>query len=328
MPRSPALRNADWTALAELQSGVISRGQLMDLGLSAAEAKADVNTGRWQRIFPGVYATFTGPMNSLGQVWAAVLYAGNGAAASHTTTLWLSKLVDEPPNIIDVVIPESRKVLPQMGIRVRRRRGLDSPDRRVIVHPAARPPRLRVEEAVLEMCGAGTATAAIDLILRSTQRRTTTAERLRRRMAQRPRQPWRALLGEVLADIDDGVASPLEQRYRRDVERRHHLPQGACNEVEVQRLGGRWYRDVRYRAWDVVVELDGREAHPAQGLFRDMRRDNVAVVAGEAVLRYGWRDIVGDPCGVAAQVCVVLALHGWPGRPVLCCADCGAGRPR
>src|SRR6478672_8020881 len=96
----PRLRTADWAAIAERQSGVISRGQLMDLGLSAAEARADVDTGKWQRIFPGVYATFTGPMNSLGRVWAAALYTGNGAAASHATALWLSNLVDEPPKII------------------------------------------------------------------------------------------------------------------------------------------------------------------------------------------------------------------------------------
>jgi very-short-patch-repair endonuclease len=298
----------------------------MDLGLSAAEARADVNTGKWQRIFPGVYATFTGPMNSLGRVWAAALYAGNGAAASHATALWLSNLVDEPPNIIDVSIPESRKVLPQIGIRVHRRRGLDSPDRRLIVHPAARPPRLRVEEAVLETCGTGTAANAIDLILRSTQRRITTAERLRRRMTERPRQPWRALLGEVLADIDDGVASPLERRYRGDVERRHHLPQGACNEAEVQRFGGRWYRDVRYRAWHVIVELDGREAHPVDEAFRDMRRDNVAALAGDTSLRFGWRDVVSDPCGVATQVVAVLRLGGWAGLPRACNATCTVER--
>lgn len=134
------------------------------------------------------------------------------------------------------------------------------------------------------------------------------------------------LLREVLADIDDGVPSPLELHYRRDVERCHRLPPGARNEVEVQRLGGRWYRDVRYSAWYVIVELDGREAHPAEGAFRDMGRDNVAVADGDVVLRYGWRDIVGDPCGVAAQVGVVLALHGWTGRPQPCSASCTADR--
>jgi very-short-patch-repair endonuclease len=326
MPRSPALRNADWVAIAELQSGVISRGQLLDLGLSAAEAKADINTGRWQRIFPGVYATFTGPIGFHSQVWAALLYAGGGAAASHGTALWLWKLVDEAPSVIDVVVPESRRVLRQPGLRVHRRRALDQPDISSLVHPSAQPVRLRVEEAVLDHCHSVAAPTAIDLVLRATQRRTTTADRLRRSMHRRPRQRWRSLLLDVLAEVQVGVASNLELTYRRDVEHRHCLPAGTRNEMEDGPRGGHWYRDVRYRPWHVIVELDGREAHPVDGAFRDMRRDNVAAVAGDTSLRYGWRDVVGDPCGVAAQVGAVLTLGGWTGRPRRCGAACTVDR--
>ena len=327
MPRSPALRNADWAAIAELQSGVISRGQLLDLGLSATQAKADVNTGRWQRVFPGVYATFTGPIGIHSHVWAALLYAGGGAAASQGTALWLWKLADEPPAVVDVVVPESRRVLRQPGLRIHRRRTLNQPDVSSLIHPSAQPPRLRVEEAVLDSCGAVPAPAAIDLVLRATQRRTTTADRLRRSMQQRPRQRWRSLLLDVLAEVQVGVASNLELAYRRSVEQRHHLPVGTRNEAEDGRSGSHWYRDVRYRTWHVIVELDGREAHPVGEVFRDMRRDNVAAVAGDTSLRYGWRDVVGDPCGVAAQVGAVLRLGGWAGSPRKCSVACSVDRP-
>jgi hypothetical protein len=39
-------------------------------------------------------------------------------------------------------------------------------------------------------------------------------------------------------------------------------------------------------------------------------------------LRYGWRDVVGDPCGVAAQVAVLLTARGWSGTPQPCGATC------
>jgi len=322
MPSRRVLWHAPWAAVAEAQCGIISRSQLLEIGLTPAQAKVDINTGRWQRMLPGVYATFTGPIDTLGRVWSTVLYAGHAAAASHGTALWLCRVFDEPPPILDVVVPESRRVLPQPGLRVHRRRGLDDADVRSIIHPSAQPPRMRVEEAVLDVGDTASASEAVDLVLRATQRRLTTADRLRFSLQRRPRHRWRALLLDVLSDVEDGVTSPLERRYRRDVEHGHGLPAGARNQGEPRPGGGRWYRDVRYRPWRVIVELDGRAAHPMDRASRDMRRDNIAALAGETTLRYGWRDVAGDPCGVAAQVGAVLRLGGWTGRPQPCGANC------
>jgi len=196
-----------------------------------------------------------------------------------------------------------------------------------MTHPSAQTPRLRVEDAVLDLCNISPAAGALDLILRATQRRVTTAERVRRAMGVRRHLRWRSLLMEVLAEVENGVASPLESRYHRDVECRHHLPPAIRNAPEPQAGGGHLYRDVRYRAWHVVIELDGREAHPTVGAFRDMRRDNVAAVAGDVVLRYGWRDVIGDPCGVATQVNAVLKLGGWQGEAQPCGATCAMRAP-
>jgi hypothetical protein len=224
-------------------------------------------------------------------------------------------------------VPESRKVLAQQHLRVHRRRVLTNPSSAgTLVHPSAQPPRLRVDEAILDMAGTSTAPELLDLVLRATQRRLTTAHRLRRSVKQRPRVRWRDVLHEVLADIEDGVASPLELRYRRDVERRHQLPAGSRNQMEVRGFGGRWYRDVRYQQWRVVIELDGWEAHPTDGLFREMYRDNRAAVVGDRALRYGWREVMSDPCSVALQVSDVLTLGGWTGSPRPCGDGCAVLR--
>ena len=53
------------------------------------------------------------------------------------------------------------------------------------------------------------------------------------------------LLGDLLEDVTDGVASALELQWRRKVELAHGLPRGARNQAE--RLHGRrTYRDLRY----------------------------------------------------------------------------------
>jgi hypothetical protein len=163
---------------------------------------------------------------------------------------------------------------------------------------------------------------ALDVVFRITQRRLSTASRVRTALGKRARHRWRALLEEVLAEVEDGVASPLEGHYAKYVERAHGLPRGERNRAEARPGGGRLYRDVRYRAWSTVVELDGLEAHPGEERFRDLRRDNHAAVQGEMVLRYGWRDVVARACEAAGQVATVLRTNGWPASPTHCGPRC------
>ena len=314
-------RPPPWRVLADLQDGIVSRGQLLDLGLSPARARRDVDNGRWRPLRPGVYAMFTGPVDPRALVWAAVLYAGAEAVASHRTALWLAGVLDEPADPIHVSVPATRRVVRQPGLRIHLSRPLaDNP--RAHLHPSAAPPRTRLEVALLDQCDAETHAGAVHLVLTAIQRRLTTADRVREALRARSRHTWRALLREVLAEADAGVASPLERRYRRGVELRHRLPAGLRNGPERAPDGARLYRDVRYAPWRVVVELDGREAHPASGAFRDLRRDNLAAVAGDTVLRYGWRDVAGRPCGVAAQVAYVLTERGWAGGAEPCAPGC------
>ena len=122
-----------------------------------------------------------------------------------------------------------------------------------------------------------------------------------------------------MADSREGVQSALEGRYLYRVERAHGLPSGVRNQRDVQ---GR-YRDVRYEAYCLVVELDGREAHPDHQRFRDRQRDNRLTVAGEVHLRYGWYDVAVDPCGTAGEVGLVLQRGGWDGTPHSCGPMCG-----
>jgi very-short-patch-repair endonuclease len=114
----------------------------------------------------------------------------------------------------------------------------------------------------------------------------------------------------------------LELAYLRSVERAHRLPR-ADRQAVAEEQGGRRYDDVRYSRFRTRVELDGRAAHPEHPRWRDMRRDNAAVAAGDTVLRYGTGDVVSRPCAVAVQVGTALRAGGWRGKPRRCRrADC------
>ena len=310
-----------WSELAEAQAGVVSRVQLLDLGLSSGAIASRLRSGRWSRLLPGVYLTWAGPRSDLANVWAAVLYAGGASAAGGLSALWLWGVVPAPPDVLTVCVPTSRRVRAQPGLRVVVRRGWEG-----AVHPAALPPRLRVEDALLDVVATADDEArVVDLVLRAVNGRHTTAARLLSALARRSRMRWRRLVEELATEVEDGVRSALELRWARDVERRHGLPQAERNAADVDAAGRRRYRDVRYRRYRVVVELDGREAHPDAARFRDRARDNAVVEAGEVPLRYGWREVAADPCGVAAQVVRVLRANGWTGRPRPCRPGCPTG---
>ncbi|HEX2804824.1 MAG TPA: hypothetical protein VHN80_01470, partial [Kineosporiaceae bacterium] len=224
-----------------------------------------------------------------------------------------------PPSVVQVCVPHGVRPVARSGLVVCGRRHLEA-----LRHPATLPPRLRVEEAVLDVADACSKPAGVvDVILCVVQRRLTSPDRLAERLSARHRHRWRDLIEDVLADARDGTQSLLERSYLNGVERAHGLPTGVRNAPDQVSPGGaRCYRDVRYRRWAVVVELDGLEAHPAERAFRDRSRDNAVVVSGQVSLRYGWREVAGDPCGIASELCRVLRSRGWDGKARPCGPDC------
>jgi very-short-patch-repair endonuclease len=161
---------------------------------------------------------------------------------------------------------------------------------------------------------------AINWISMACGKRLTTAERLAEVIHSRKKLRWRYELLTALGDTASGDHSLLELRYHTKVERAHRLPIGV-RQMRHESDGRVEYDDVTYPEWGVIVHLDGR-THRYAARFRDMRRDNAAVVRGAAPLRYGWSDVNERPCDVASQVVLVLARSGWPGQPRPCGPSC------
>jgi hypothetical protein len=303
-------------AMALEQFGVISRSQVLALGATRAWIETRLRTGRWQRPFPGLYVVFTGPMPFRTRVTAALLRAGPGAVARGATAAALDGLAAEPATAIHVLVPARRRVVVEPPIVVRRGRSADQQ-----AHPTRRPGRTRIEETVLDLCEeSGSAVDVSGWVTRAVGRRLTTPARLGVALRARSRHRWRRLLLALLADVDLGAQSPLELEYLRSVERAHHLPAGS-RQVRWAGHRTRWV-DVDLDQFGVRIELDGRLGHIEDGAFRDRQRDNEAARSGRASLRYGWGEVFGSPCDVAAEVAGVLMSRGWAGYPQPCRPGC------
>src|SRR5262249_56117933 len=90
--------------LLELQHGVIARWQMAQAGWSVRIVDPQLHSGRWQPLYRGVYATFTGRPSRTAFLWAAVLRAGPGAALSFDTAAELDRLTDKPNRSIHVTV--------------------------------------------------------------------------------------------------------------------------------------------------------------------------------------------------------------------------------
>jgi very-short-patch-repair endonuclease len=301
----------------ERQQGVLTREQAIDGGLSRHAIAARVESGRWQRLQRGVFATFSGPVPRVAQLWGAVLRAGENAVLSHATSAELWKLSDQPLASIHVSVPRQSGSLIIPGLVLHYSSRL--PGAR---HPARLPPQTTLEETVLDLADVSRAAEdAVGWAIKACQRRLSTPDRITAALASRNRARWRSDLADAITEVRAGVHSPLELRYLRDVERRHGLPRGDRQAVMI-RHGARQYADVRYTEYGVVVELDGVMAHPAEARKHDLRRDNANTLDGFHTLRYGWVPVAYHACAVALEVADLLRQRGWGDVPRRCGKAC------
>jgi len=266
----------------------------------------------------GIYATFTGAPTRGARLWAAVLSVGPGAVLSYETAAELHGLADYMSNPIHVTVPHDRHVGPPQGVSLHRsRRPVE------VTQRDAYPPLTTVEETVLDLTQTSkTFDDVCGWVTRAIARELTDESRLRQAMGNRPRLGWRADLHELIIAAAGGDHSVLEFRYHRDVEQAHGLP-AAVRQVPFTGPGGRrGRRDRVYEEYGVVIELDGRLAHPAENEWKDKTRDNAAAAEGKQSLRYGWTHVTQQPCATAAEVARVLRLHGWEGQPRPCSPGC------
>lgn len=315
-PRATDERARAIARFARENDSVVSRRALIELGAPAGYLAAQARRGVWQRPYPGVAVVHTGPLAWPTRARAALVHCGSDAALSHSAAAYHWGLTRFEPRIIEVSVPRGRRVAPQRGLQVHVRRQMPPSygDRRA-VHPP---------ETVLDLWERTEDVDAAIALLSDAVRARVPLDEIVRGAAHRLRLPRRTLLAELVGETRDGVESPLEHRYRRDVERRHGLPASARQVRD--RVSGQWIRsDVVYPEHGLRVELDGSLGHPGGRTGSDTWRDNAVLLErGDLTLRYRWHHVAVTPCRTAAQVAQALTRGGWRGEVRRCSESCSA----
>ncbi len=307
----------DCLDILDRQCGVLSRGQALESGVGPRTVSSRLVAGRWQRLYRGVYATFTGAPGREAELWGALRRAGPDAVLSHYTAAEQARLTTQQSRAIHVTVPRHQHVRPFPGVVVHRSSRIE-----FALHIGTLPPRTQLEETTLDLTQCSkTLDDALAWLARACGAQLTTAALLRAAMDSRARVRWRRELAIALDDIADGAHSILELRYVRQVERPHRLPR-AQRQVRTVSGGRIRYRDALYADFGVAVETDGRVAHPLEERWQDHHRDNAAAVDGLVTMRYSWTDVTQRSCVVAAEVAATLRRRGWRGIPRPCGPTC------
>jgi hypothetical protein len=318
---------SEWAHVLHAQRGIVASAQARQAGLTAKAVRHQLGSGKWRSVRRGVYATFTGELPRKAQLWAAIKRAGPGAMLSHETAAEIQGLIDKPSAKINIIVPWRRRPAqknPLKGVVIRR-----SDQSQPQYLPPWELPRTRIEDTVLDLAAAARSfDEAFGWISRATSRQLTTAAMLRTALADRSRIRWRAWLTDALAEAADGVQSPLEFRYTRDVERAHGLPR-AQHQARREIIGKVHYKDNWYPEFRICVEIDGPSYHQNEQVSRDNRRDNRNLAEDDIrTFRFGPVEVTELACESAAMVAATLQRNGWPGTPRPCRrTTCPLGAP-
>jgi len=97
--------------LLEKQSSVVSRGQLLALGMTDRVMQYRARRGGpWQKLLPGVYLAATGVPTMYQKELAALLYAGPGSLITGPMALMHHSIRSgSAVEVIDVLVPAGRQ---------------------------------------------------------------------------------------------------------------------------------------------------------------------------------------------------------------------------
>lgn len=300
------------------QSGVVGRHQLVALGCSDKTVERWVRSRLLVRLMRGAYVDHTGEPTFDQRCWAAVL-AHRPAALSFECAL---RSAEGPSSRradrgISVITPWETRRVAHGGVEVGRRR-----DFHAVLHPGSGVPRMRYEEAALDVVeAADEEVERIEQLALAVNSRRTSARRLQMTLARRSRYSSRQLVGSLLEDLETGTCSVLEHGYVTRVERPHGLPT-TLRQVRAAVRGRATYRDA-VTAHGVCMELDGRLHERFDQREHDFDRDLVTAATGTATVRLSYGQVFGRPCWTASQLAAVHRAHGWSGQLCACGPGCG-----
>jgi very-short-patch-repair endonuclease len=271
------------------QHGVVTRRQLLMLGMPPATIRARLRAGRLHRLWPGVYAVGRPDVGRFGQLMAATLACGPEARLSHRSAGELWRISPRTQGWTDVSVPSS-SLHRRHGIRLHRRvefgttrivKGIPVADPiSVLIDLAAELPTDEVEDAVNE----------------ADRRDLIRTHRLRPALDAELSRPGVGRLKRILdAQTFSRAANALERRFLAIV-RDAGLPA-----PDTQRRLGRYRVDFFWPELGFVVETDSLRHHrTAAEQAVDLGRDQAHARRGLRTLRFSHSQVFHRPDHVQA----------------------------
>jgi very-short-patch-repair endonuclease len=275
-------------ALAGHQCGVVSRDQLVALGLARGQIQRRVAGGRLLRLHPGVYAVGHRAPRQEARWLAAVLACGEGAVLSHRSAGALWQIIDRERPDAEVTVRARRRT---PGVTVHRGR-LAPTDRAICRRIPVTSPARTLTDLAHDLDD--------DLVraLREAQfRRLLHPSSVPEALTRRRSTALRTLLEEDAVPTQ----SILEDRLLAICDR-YQIPRPLTQ----QHLAGRRV-DFLWPAERVVVETDGWAGHSTPTAFQaDRATANALQLAGYTILRFTHLDVTHRSRRAAGEIRAAL----------------------
>ncbi len=272
-------RIAKAVALAQEQGGVISRPQLLELRVTRGQIRANVSARRWRTWRSQCIAIHTGELSDEGRWWAAVLEAGPRAVLDGASSLEASGLKGFREDTVRISVPKSARRRRAKGLDVHQTRRYRAADQMASGVPRTRPEVAAVRGALW----ARSDKQAVLLLTMTVQQGLTTSQRLGAAALSVRRDRRRLLVHTTIVDLLEGVRSISEHEFARAC-RDRGIPEPS-RQVRRQTKDGRYFLDVYWDQWRVVVEIDGIQHGWVQNAVPDALRHNRVALTDDLVLR-------------------------------------------
>lgn len=259
---------------------MISRRQFAELGITRWQIRADIRAGRWRAVGRQSVVTHTGPLPVAARHWVAVFEAGPRAFLDGPSALLAAGLTGYDVDSIRVSVPRGARVYRRLpGVDIRQTRRWEADD-----VAGGGLPRARVEVAAVRAALWARSDKQAALVLTMVvQQRLTTPERLAEESLRILRDRRRPLLQQIVLDLLGGVRSLGELDVVREC-RRRGIPE-PTKQVLRKGRNGRYYLDLVWEEWGLVVEVDGIQHAWANQVVGDALRQNDLSLQNMTMLR-------------------------------------------
>ena len=281
--------------VAESAHGVVTRSELLRVGVTHGQIRQRLITGALLREHPGVYRVGHRAPSVEASYLAAVKACGEGALLSGRAAGHLLCLLKGEAPAPEVTAPTARKM---KGVKTRQSRRMDAGE----ATAWNRIPVTSVERTLVDLAASGLPPADLARACHEAGvRHGTTPADVEAVLARAPNRPGAGKLRQVLRGEVRVTLSRLEAGFL------DRLQQASLPLPHTNHLVGGWRVDCHWPQWRLTVELDSYRYQQSRHAWeRDRRREREARARGDEFRRYTYGDVFEAPAAMLDELRALL----------------------